>query len=184
MISGIVFGFLLAGVVVINGAVAASEPIQLAQATDKSSRNGEAPAPGPQSNWVVNCSGTGASNAMRCEMFQQVVIKETNQRLMRLSILPQPNTDADLISFAVPHGLMLQRPLRVQVDDNPVIEFPYTHSDNRSVYANAVMKNEWLNSFKRGNELKISFDTIEGKTVTVRLSLQGFTAAADKYASF
>ena len=185
LISSVLAVFVIAGAIVTGGASLAKEPILLAQATGKSARQGESPpANPPQANWIVNCTGTGASNAMRCELFQQVVIKETNQRLMRMSILPQPNSDNDLISFAVPHGLMLQRPLRVQVDDNPVIELPYTHSDNSSVYANAVLKPEWLSSFKRGNELKISFDTIEGKTITVKLSLQGFTAASDKYASF
>jgi len=184
LISGMIAGLIVAGTLYTGGTLAANEPILLAQATEKAARNGEAPPANPQSNWVVNCTGTGASSAMRCEMFQQVVVKETNRRLLRMSILPQPNSDNDLISFAVPHGLMLQRPLRMQVDEDPVIEFPYTHSDGSGVYANAVLKPEWLASFKRGNDLKISFDTIEGKTVTVTLSLKGFTAANEKYASF
>ncbi len=163
--------------------MSAGSPALAQTTTAKTPRTGqeEPPAAPPGSNWVVNCTGTGSSDAMRCEMFQQVILKDTNRRLLRMSIFPQPNSDNDIISFALPHGLMLQRPLRVQVDENPPIELTYTHSDNNGVFANAILKDEWLNSFKKGNELKISMDTIEGKTITVKLSLQGFTAASDKY---
>lgn len=179
------FVFLIAAAVTPLATAHARDEILLAQATtNKTPRTGQEAPAATGGNWIVNCTGSGASAEMRCEMFQQVLLKDTNQRLLRFTILPQPNSDQDLISLAMPHGLVLQNPLRLQVDDNQPIPLPYTHSDGSGVYANAVLKPEWLDSFRRGNELKVIFDTVEGKTITVNLSLQGFTSASQKYASF
>ena len=45
------------------------------------------------------------------------------------------------------------------------------------------MEDNLLAALKRGNSLKVMFDTVEGKTVTVTISLIGFSAAHAKYSA-
>ncbi|MDF1774570.1 MAG: invasion associated locus B family protein [Rhizobiaceae bacterium] len=165
----------------------AAQPVQYAQANTKKAAKGSQPAAEAKkpdgSNWVVTCTGTGSSDAMRCELIQQIFLKDSNQRLLRFALIPQPKAGKDVLSLALPHGLNLRQGVRMQIDDSAPITVPYAQSDNQGVYAVSLMEDNLLAALKRGNSLKVMFDTVEGKTVTVTISLIGFSAAHAKYSA-
>ncbi len=181
---GIVFSF-VAAVFVLTSAgsmqsLAQTTPKKAPRAAGAAENGGEEKKP-DGSSWVVSCTGTGATKAMRCELFQQVVVSETNQRLLRLTMLPQANGGQDVLSLAMPHGLNLQQGVRLQIDEAEPVTLPFTQSDQGGVYSISLMAPEMVTALKKGNSLKVLFDTLEGKTVTVTMSLIGFSAAHASY---
>ncbi|WP_419914471.1 invasion associated locus B family protein [Hoeflea sp.] len=138
----------------------------------------EAAAPAPDgSAWQVNCTGSGAVPVMHCTLFQRVPDNQSGRRLLRLSIERLAGSDHEILRLEMPHGLRLDQGARLAVDDGGEIILPITRSYRQGVYARTRLSPELLTALKRGTSLRIVMDTVDGSTVTIKMSLIGFSAA-------
>jgi invasion protein IalB len=80
----------------------------------------------------------------------------------------------------LPLGVLLTAGATFQVDDNTAQRLNFRACDRNGCYANAPVTPEMLATLKSGKQLKISFQNLAEKPITVPLSLNGFDDAYAK----
>lgn len=136
-----------------------------------------------KNNWSVNCgAGDTAEAPLVCQMMQNVVVAETNQRLLTVMVRPQQDVANHMLTLALPHGVDFGKGVDVQVDDKGAINVPVQTSNPQGAFSNLPISNELLADFRAGNTVKITFHAVSGQTFSVPISLIGFSNAYDKLA--
>ncbi|MCY0093643.1 invasion associated locus B family protein [Hoeflea ulvae] len=153
-----------------------------AQTTDRPSA--AATPQTPKNNWAVNC-GTGetAESPLLCQMVQNVVVQETNQRLLTVVVRPQKDAANHTLTLALPHGVDFLKGVDVQVDDKDAFNVAVQTSNAQGAFSNLPISDELLAELKAGTSVKFSFHAVSGQTFAVPISLIGFSAAYDKLAA-
>jgi len=154
-----------------------SMPAAFAQTTETPAATAEA----QKNNWAVNCgAGETASAPLVCQMVQNVVVKDTNQRLLTVVIRPQAGSANHTLTLALPHGVDFLKGVQVAIDDKDATSVPVQTSNQQGAFANLPISDDMLAELKAGTSVKISFQAVSGQSFAVPLSLIGFTAAYEK----
>jgi invasion protein IalB len=168
--------FNLAGAVLISGMTLSSAA--LAQS---------APAPATATaptdvkvigDWTVRCfSVTGPSP---CDMYQELDDETSHQRVFSISIAYAPTTDRHAMEISVPLGVSIPKGVVIQTDSYTSTKLPYWRCDRNGCYVGVTLPNDAVNSLTRsGPTAAVKFDDDNGKTYSIKLSLNGFSAAHD-----
>jgi len=162
---------------ILAAGLALSMPAAFAQTTDRPT----AAAQTPKNNWAVNC-GTGetAEGPLVCQMMQNVVVQETNQRLLTVVVRPQKDSANHTLTLALPHGVDFLKGVDVQVDDKESFNVPVQTSSAQGAFSNLPISDELLAQLKAGTAIKFNFQAVSGQTFAVPISLIGFSTAYDK----
>ncbi|OCW56920.1 invasion associated locus B family protein [Hoeflea olei] len=162
----------------IAAALAASTPVVLAQTTDRPSA---AAAEAAKSNWAVNCNaGETADAPLVCQMMQNVVVQESNQRLLTVIIRPQPESPNHTLTLALPHGVDFAKGVDIKVDDKEAVNIPVQTSSPQGAFSNLPISDAFLAQLKAGKSVTFTFHAVSGQTFAVPISLTGFSAAYEK----
>ncbi|WP_299866480.1 invasion associated locus B family protein [uncultured Hoeflea sp.] len=138
----------------------------------------------PKNNWAVNCgAGDTADAPLVCQMMQNVVVAETNQRLLTVMVRPQQDVANHMLTLALPHGVDFAKGVEVQIDDKETINVPVQTSNPQGAFSNLPISDELLADFRAGNTVKITFYAMSGQTFAVPIGLIGFSTAYDKLAA-
>ncbi|AKI02025.1 Invasion protein B, involved in pathogenesis [Hoeflea sp. IMCC20628] len=150
-----------------------------AQTTDRPAA--AAAAQTSKNNWAVNC-GTGetAEAPLLCQMMQNVVVQETNQRLLTVVVRPQKDSANHTLTLALPHGVDFIKGVEVQVDEKEAFNVPVQTSNGQGAFSNLPISDELLADLKAGTSVKFTFHAVSGQTFAVPISLIGFSTAYDK----
>ena len=148
----------------------------------------EAPAPAPDAqqaqpaqprvNWVSNCSAPSRKVPLSCSMEQRVLLRDTGQQLGRAAVQtggPEPRTPGLLLHL--PLGLSIEAGTSVVVDADTPVKLAIQTCDASGCYAASPLKGELLTAMQRGRELKVTFEDLQRKPITVSFTLEGFTDA-------
>jgi invasion protein IalB len=139
----------------------------------------EAAPPNPQP-WTINCSGVGAAGDLVCVMSQNLIAKNTGQRVLGLTISKNVKTGEYSGAFSLPHGLRLPDGIEVWTDDGQRVKHVINTADQNGSYATAPLDANMIASLKKGSILNVSVKSATGDEVIFQLSLNGFTAALAK----
>lgn len=138
----------------------------------------------PKNNWSVNCgAGETADAPLTCQMVQNVVVVESNQRLLTVVIRPQKDTANHTLTLALPHGVDFLKGVEVSVDDKEAFNVPVQTSNPQGAFSNLPISDALLADLKAGTSIEIIFHAVSGQTYTVPISLIGFSSAYDKLSS-
>lgn len=150
-----------------------------AQTTDRPAA--PATAETPKNNWAVNC-GTGetAEAPLLCQMMQNVIVQETNQRLLTVVVRPQKDSANHTLTLALPHGVDFIKGVDVQIDDKEAINVAVQTSNAQGAFSNLPISDELLAELKAGTSVKFTFHAVSGQTFAVPISLIGFSTSYDK----
>ena len=80
----------------------------------------------------------------------------------------------------LPLGLNLPAGAKLQVDEGKVSDLQIQTCEQRGCYANSPISPELLAAMKSGKQLKVSFQNLTKKIITIPMPLADFTAAYDK----
>ena len=136
------------------------------------------PVQQPASNWATNCSSTARNEPVACSIEQRIILRETGRQLARISIQigsGEPRQAALLIH--VPLGLSLRTGIKMQVDDGDATKLDIQTCDAAGCYAGSPVSSQLVSRLKQGNVLKIYFQNLQQKEISVSFSLVGFTMA-------
>lgn len=126
----------------------------------------------PASLWSVRCD-EGKENS--CEIFQRLVVKETGQRVAEFAIGFPEDKDVARGVVVLPLGILLTGGAVMQIDDGQAFKFDVRYCSQQGCFAFLNLDKALLDRLRNGNNATVIFKTLEGKSMSVNLSLKGFT---------
>ena len=131
----------------------------------------------PTQNWLKVCDPL-EDGKKACIMRQVVVANE--QFLGSFLLRDDPGQESRLLAVAaVPLGVLLPFGLTWQIDGAKPIRVPYMLCDPTSCATQLVINEQYVNSLKKGNTLKLTAKNRQNQDLTIEITLAGFTAAYD-----
>ncbi len=127
-------------------------------------------------DWRIRCnSATGAPS--NCEMFQNVVVKETNQPVLKAVVGYVTDVPTPVGVITLPLGVYLPPGLTVQIDGGQIYEMAFEICGRNGCWVRFSFDVKLLSTFKGGDKAEVAFYNASRKHVRVPVSLKGFTAA-------
>ncbi|MEM6987207.1 MAG: invasion associated locus B family protein [Pseudomonadota bacterium] len=133
-------------------------------------------------DWTARCSVPPNSNAQVC-VLEQIVFSDDGERPMlraAAGFLEQPGGVFEpAILTTVPLMVALQPGLAVSVDGGDAFIADFHHCTPEGCVAGLPLDERVMGAFRRGADAEIRVATIDGATVSMTLSLRGFSAGFD-----
>lgn len=171
--------------VVLSGAMllAASCPIALAQDAGNASQTPASTAQLVSGGWTLGCRSERRSKQLLCEASQTIAVAKTRETLLSVFVTPVQNeeeTQSFVLRFQLPHGLNLPAGVHFQIDEqaaqSPVIQT----SNQAGLFARSELTEALLTALKKGATMTVSFSALNGNTLSVPVTLSGFSAVFAK----
>ena len=129
-------------------------------------------------DWEVRCFAV--KNGHPCDMFQQMANKETQQRILSISLAYDPSLDKHLLQITVPLDVSIQKGVTVQSDNYTSPVFKYRMCTREGCFVQLIPENSFFEGLaKSGADGKINIVGDNGKAYGLQFSLKGFMAAHD-----
>ena len=127
-------------------------------------------------DWRIRCnSATGAPS--KCQMFQNVVVKETGQPILQMVIAYINDVPSPVGVVTLPLGVYLPQGLTLQVDKGQTYEMAFEICSAKGCRVRFSIDDALLGTFKGGTTAEITSYNTMRKPVRIPISLKGFTAA-------
>ncbi len=144
-------------------------------------------------DWTLRCEQFKKEDGKafeQCHMFQDWRHKERKLRILHMAVAyPPQQPDQAVAVLTMPLGIYLPLGIKIQIDKGETINVPIERCEtwegadtegkkkiDGGCKAGIQLKEELLNSLKRGNKAFITFHDKRRTPVTVPVSLSGFTA--------
>jgi Invasion protein B, involved in pathogenesis len=135
------------------------------------------PAQPASQNWLKVCDPL-PDGQQACIMRQ--VVLANGQFLGSFLLRDDPGQESRLLAVAaVPLGVLLPFGLTWQIDNAKPVRVPYMLCDPTSCATQLVINEQYVNSLKRGNVLKLTAKNRQNQDLTIEINLAGFTATYD-----
>jgi invasion protein IalB len=105
---------------------------------------------------------------------------ETKQQLLSVLVQRERKSNGLVLLLRLPHGLYLPAGVQYAVDRGQAKKLPIQTSDANGAYAGTRLTPDLLLDLKRGKTLTVRAVAANRKTLTIVVTLAGFTAAYEK----
>jgi len=166
------------------------KPIILAQAKhdDKAEKKAQKEKPAQKKSaaakkknpWVVQCGKDSKSGKKFCRMQQSLRFKKTGQRLLAVIIQPQTIDPKLAILLSLPHGLYLPAGAAFKIDDGEKYTLVIETCDVEGCYASGGLTEKQVAEMKKGKQILVGFLANNKKSITIPVTLSGFSASFKK----
>jgi invasion protein IalB len=130
----------------------------------------------PFGDWTVRCFAVNSPSP--CDMFELLANKNTQQRVLSISIAYLPTGDKHVIQIAVPLGIMIQKGLVLTSDTYTSPQLHYRRCDRGGCYVEMLIDNQTIASLGTATgPAKIRIVAEGGKAFEIPFSLNGFADA-------
>lgn len=128
-------------------------------------------------NWLKVCDPL--PDGQKACIMRQVVLAN-GQFLGSFLLRDDPGQESRLLAVAaVPLGVLLPFGLTWQIDGAKPIRVPYMLCDPTSCATQLVINEQYVNSLKKGNKLKLTAKNRQNQDLTIEIDLAGFTSTYD-----
>lgn len=131
-------------------------------------------------DWTLACPATERMASGRPCMLTQALLLEDGRRLMAIQLSasgPIAEGPGDYaVVLSTPLNVYLPAGARLQIDRSASLRIGYERCDNAGCYAGTVLSRNLDGEFREGNDLRVSIRDLNGREMTGRLSLLGYTA--------
>lgn len=128
--------------------------------------------------WASRCVSEARASQLDCTITQRAVTKQ-GQLVGSVTIRPISGNSPVMI-VSVPLGFYLGAGVTFDVDGVGASALALQTCDRTGCYAEIPLNDAALNAMRAGQKLNINFQNMNKQTVTLPMSLIGFTAAFDK----
>jgi invasion protein IalB len=132
----------------------------------------------PAQGWVVNCAT--ATEGLVCKASQSIVVAQSGQLLVAVSVAKLNGTAGYAMSLLLPHGIFLPAGTSVQIDAESAQAVVIESCDQRGCYANLPITEKVLTAMRKGKALAVMFQNLAKDNVKIQLPLAGFPDAIKK----
>ena len=130
-----------------------------------------------EDNWLKVCSDLD-DGGQACIMRQ--VVSNTGVFTGSFLLRDDPSQESRLLAVAsVPIGVLLPFGLTWQIDSGKPVRVPYMLCDPQACSAQLVINESYIQSLKRGSNLKLIAKNRQNEDITIDITLAGFTAVYD-----
>ena len=127
-------------------------------------------------NWRYAC--VEQENTSRCEIGQGAA-NDQGQMVSQIIVGQNPEGKAQLQLLA-PLMMDLKAGIKVRVDNNDVADLDYLFCNQGACVVAELLDDDLVSAMQAGTEMQIDVAAINGQTMTINYSLDGFTAAFDR----
>lgn len=169
----ICFGILAACILAIGsgGPAAAQDTAPAAPAQGKEERIGD---------WTLRCLPPSGNMPERCEMTQVLGDPQSKRDVLLVAVGYAEGETRPVAWVVLPLGVLLPPGVGLKVDEGETKVLPYRACDRRGCATPWLLTESDVSSLKSGKELIVMFRDLEGKSLGLKVSLQGFTKAFDR----
>ena len=123
--------------------------------------------------WAKRCETEGEKKG-QCELFQRLVVKETGKRVVEFAVgYPEKKEEARGV-IVLPLGILLTEGVKMQIDGGQSFTFKPRYCGPEGCFAFVNMNKQMLDIMRKGKEASLTFQTVQGQNLTVKMSLEGF----------
>ena len=127
-------------------------------------------------DWMVRCYPVNSPSP--CDMFELLANKQTQGRILSISIAYVPTSDKHVIQLAVPLGVLISKGLILSSDTYTSPALHYRRCDRGGCYVEMLMQNDVVNSLGSSTgRAKVTVYGVGGKGFDIPFSLKGFNEA-------
>lgn len=130
-------------------------------------------------HWIKKCV-TNKSSIRTCLMTEAIIlenkVKKIRIQLASIRIQSASNTKRLTMFVQVPNRILLQSGLRFQIDQGKTRVAPFTICFEQACESEISLSSSFVSELKKGNEVTLYFLQYDGKPVTIKVPLAGFTA--------
>ncbi|PCI88728.1 MAG: hypothetical protein COB24_01830 [Hyphomicrobiales bacterium] len=129
-------------------------------------------------HWLKRCV-TDSKSIRTCLVTEAIILenKEKKIRIQLASIRIQTvsSSKSRTMFIQVPNRILLQPGLRFQVDQGKTRVAPFSICYEKACESEVDLSTDFINQLKKGNQVTLSFLQFDGKPVTIKVPLAGFT---------
>jgi invasion protein IalB len=133
--------------------------------------------------WNLECHPAGPEQKLVCEVSKKIALEKTRKILLTVFVTPRnagKGAEAHVLRYQLPHGLNLTSGVKVQIDKGEALSPIIVTTSQAGVFARLGMNAVLLGSLKKGSIMKVDFAAMNGTSLSIPVSLQGFSAVYDK----
>lgn len=127
-------------------------------------------------NWTARCEQAPGANVERCFIFQNLVFKESGQRLVHVAVGYLATNGQAAAVITMPLGISLPPGASISVDGGEAVKIVIERCDANGCVGALALDDALVTALKRGREAQISFHDASRRRIAVPVSLLGFTA--------
>ena len=131
-----------------------------------------------QTDWTKVCGKDPGNNKEICYTTRDFV-SDQGQPVLALAVYDVKGDQTRIVRFLMPLGLLLRPGIRFTVDQGQPTPGAYAICFPNGCFAEAQVKDDVINSLKKGTALNVSVQNQVGNEVTFQVPLAGFTKAFD-----
>lgn len=128
-------------------------------------------------NWTTRCEKSPGTSVERCFVFQNLVLKESGQRLVHMAVGYLAANGQPAAVITMPLGISLPPGATISVDGGKPEEIVIERCDTNGCVGAVTLSDRLVAALKRGREAHIGFHDGSRRRIAVPVSLLGFTAA-------
>ena len=127
-------------------------------------------------NWTARCENAPGTAVERCFIFQNLVLKESGQRLVHMAVGYLAANGQAAAVLTLPLGISLPPGASISVDGGDSVEIVIERCDANGCVGAVGLSDGLIAGLKRGSEARITFHDATRRRIAVPVSLMGFTA--------
>jgi len=131
-----------------------------------------------QTSWTKVCGKDQAANKEICYTTRDFV-SDQGQPVLAVAVYDVKGDPSKIVRFLMPLGLLLQPGIRFGVDTAQPTPGRYAICFPNGCFAEAQVKDDFINSMKKGNTLNISVQNQGAREVTFAIPMADFAKAFD-----
>jgi invasion protein IalB len=139
-----------------------------------------APAAAGAAGWAARCTSASREAPLECAMEETAVLSKTGQVVVLVNIRVPGDTRAPILLVQMPLGLNLPAGIKLQIDEGKLTDLPIQTCESRGCYATIPLPADVLAALRSGQQMKLSFQTMNKEPVVIPMPLGDFAAAYDK----
>lgn len=124
----------------------------------------------PEEAWAKRCNEENTT----CEVFQRIIVRETNQLIIEMAIKPKDDGSAQA-GVVLPLGIIVANGILLQIDEQSPQNVKIRSCNQKGCFAIMDISDAFLQSLKDGNILNVKFLNGVERPVIAKLSLSGLT---------
>ena len=137
-------------------------------------------APAPTAQWSGRCVSDARASGAECTMIVRAFVGSNRQVVGTASLRFPPDGAAPSLQVSVPLGIYLGAGIGFNIDGAAAQQLELQTCDRSGCYGSGAVSPETLTAMQNGQKLNIVFQSMSKQSVTLEMSLVGFTAVYEK----
>lgn len=128
-------------------------------------------------DWSYACETvkTEESEQEVCGIAQNLIIKESGKTLLKFIVREVDGKNVGILSL--PLGIDLLPGVKLKIDDGEEYVIPVRTCQSNGCLASWPIEGQYVDTMKLGKALTVTITALNGKQISIGVSLSGFTAA-------